>query len=437
MSIRKNLRQRTGGGWAVVYYVPDEFRELIGKREIVRGLGTKDIHEANRRKHKVLIQIQKEVFDRIDPLKEAANLAVTINPDDDPEEVYLISKAEEIERQKGYTTAKQYYDIATRKVVPVSMALDQWLQASDGIQQSTLNRYKIAVKEFIDWGGDVPIADLTRRRAGDYFEYLKQTLSPKTKRPYAPKTYNAKLKALSSLWRWCGMRGYFEDHNHNPWRGIASSAPGERKKPKTVKTLRPIYREEAQTWLRAINDGTFKHKSAMNDLIILAWHTGVRANDLCELTTDRVVFDKDDQESEVVWITIISGKSEANTRILPIVSPEAIKALQQRVKAAENNELFPELTRAGEDNKKYHNLQKTINRIRTSTFKNAPFDMHSFRRRFSSACEDVGMDPVQWSRMMGHSAPTLAASVYNKGHKARKRLLTGIKEVHEELGELT
>lgn len=40
MSTKKNLRQRKGGGWAVVYYVPHELRKIVGKREIVRGLGT-------------------------------------------------------------------------------------------------------------------------------------------------------------------------------------------------------------------------------------------------------------------------------------------------------------------------------------------------------------------------------------------------------------
>lgn len=53
------------------------------------------------------------------------------------------------------------------------------------------------------------------------------------------------------------------------------------------------------------------------------------------------------------------------------------------------------------------------------------------------ACEDADLDPVKWSRMMGHDAPTLAAEVYNRGHEGRRRLLEGMRLVEQELGELT
>ena len=61
VSIKKNLRKRVGGGWAVVFYVPHHLRKLIGKREIVRGLGTTDLKEANRRKTAKLAEIYQEV----------------------------------------------------------------------------------------------------------------------------------------------------------------------------------------------------------------------------------------------------------------------------------------------------------------------------------------------------------------------------------------
>ena len=57
----KNLRQRPGGSWAVVFYVPQELQPKIGKREIVRGLGTSDRQEAMRRKTSALLAISAEV----------------------------------------------------------------------------------------------------------------------------------------------------------------------------------------------------------------------------------------------------------------------------------------------------------------------------------------------------------------------------------------
>lgn len=69
MSIRKNLCQRVGGGWAVVFYVPHHLRKLMGKREIVRGLGTTVLREANRRKTAKLAEIYREVMLKVDPVQ--------------------------------------------------------------------------------------------------------------------------------------------------------------------------------------------------------------------------------------------------------------------------------------------------------------------------------------------------------------------------------
>ena len=58
---RKNLRERKGGGYAVVYYVPTELRHIVRKRQIVRGLETQDEKEAMRLKPSKLLEIQGEV----------------------------------------------------------------------------------------------------------------------------------------------------------------------------------------------------------------------------------------------------------------------------------------------------------------------------------------------------------------------------------------
>ncbi len=440
----RNLRMRRKG-YAAVVYVPSYLQEKAAKhfgsrgkrlKEIVRGLDTRDLKEANKRKLSVISQIESELarLDRGNYMERAREISKKL-----PAPIRNIEDAVDAEADKVYdkfggAEAKKFRLTALGKLTPTSLVLEQWLGEAFGVKPSTLNRYKTAVEDFIEWSDDVPVQRVDRKLAGDYVTHVKTTVSGKTGKPYAPKTQTFKVNTMSQLWRWCAQRGIIDPESISPWRGQASAAPGQRKrKAQSIKKLRAITKIEAQQWLAAVDQPRYKHRQAMHDLIILVWHTGSRANDICELVSEHINVDDD----HIYWLTIVGGKTDSNDRVLPIVSPEAKAVIERRLTETVDGELFPELERAGEDNKKYHNLQKTINRIRKQTFGNAPFDMHSFRRKFSTACEDAGLDPVQWSRMMGQSAPTLAAAIYNRGHKGRKRLLSGIKDIHEELGELT
>ncbi len=437
MSTKKNLRQRKGGGWAVVYYVPHELRKIVGKREIVRGLGTKDFKVACSRKNQVLLAIQREVADMVNPDVEAKEIAKKYDHNNEFDALWLTEKAEKIEKERGLKAAKRFYGIASMLSTPISFAMEKWLEEGDGIKDSTSNRYRTAVEDFVEWAGDIPIKDVDRQMAGEYVRYVKIAKSKKTKKSYSPRTQQFKINTLAQLWRWCIQRGILDYEKPSPWIGQFSAAPGQRKqKAPTVKGLRGIQKEEARIWLNAVSQTKYKNHSAMRDLIILAWHTGARANDICELTVPQIEID---EENNVYWLDIINGKTKANKRIMPVVSPEAQAVLKQRIENAQNGELFPELERGGEDNKKYHNLQKAINRIRQKqeVLRGIPVDMHSFRRKFSNACYDAGLDDSPIARLMGHEAPTLHDGTYNKYHEARKRVLADMRLVYEELGELT
>ena len=436
----RNIRKR-GKGYAAAYYVPKHLQEIIGKKEILRGLGTRDYREAQRRAPKVLAVIAAEVHkdDPTDLNTQAIEIAKVHRENSDqgeygnPVEWGVSDMADAIAEEQGVEVAARFYRVATNKALPMSVALEQWHEASTGIASDTRYQYKRDVEAFIAWSKDMTVQEVDDEVAANYWRFL--TAAPtKHKRPIAPATLNRKVGSLNRLWKWMRLRRVYR--GHNPWTELLEEAPGEAKRGRNTKELRALTKAEAQKYLEAVRASKSKYASAGADVIVLMWHTGIRPEDLTQLTVDRV---NDDSDEGVTWLTVVKGKTESNTRVLPVVSPEARAILNRRAENAKDGILFHDVPpgKVGSTEKgRYWRLQKVINPIRRKVLKGVPVDTYSCRRAFSGACEDAGLDPVQWSRMMGHSAPTLASAVYNRGHEGRVRLLNGIRKVDAELGEL-
>jgi len=150
--LRSNLRQRRQG-WAAVYYVPKEFQKVVGKREIVRGLGTRDLREAAKRKHAVLAEIAKEIAQLDDLTSEALEVAKVFDGSGDG----ILERAMQIEDRQGEAAAVRYYKTATRQLLPVSVALDMWMAEADGITDGTKLKYRGHVQAFVEWSSDVDV----------------------------------------------------------------------------------------------------------------------------------------------------------------------------------------------------------------------------------------------------------------------------------------
>ena len=359
------LRQRRGKGWAAVVYVPASIQRKAGKREIVRGLGTRDLKEANKRKWPVIAEIQQYLARLQNPKSELMEEAVRIAEDFDLENEQLedgISEAaHRIEARYGEGIAADYYKTATRQRLRASIALQMWMEEADGITEGTKVKYRGHVEAFIEWSNDADVNKVDRRMAGAYVTHVKTTPNWRTGKPPSHQTIVHSIRAVGRLWKWLDLKGYLKEDKRNPWSEQVGSAPGE-KKVSSQKELRAIFKVEAQLWLSATKE------QPQEDLILLAWHTGIRANELAELTVDRVNY----SDEQVFWLTVIAGKSEANTRALPIVSKEAIEVLRRRVSGAVDGIIFHELKPGGPDSKRYWHIQKRINRVRKQALGDAP-----------------------------------------------------------------
>jgi len=436
------LRKRRQG-WFAVVTVPKHLREKaavfygskgVQKKEVVRGLNTRDLTEANRLKWLVISAIRHEL-DCLErgAIPEALEAAQEFNPNNDVHYSIIDDYAHKVANKKGFKAGEAYFRIATKQAVPISIHSVRWFEEllNNGLKLHTINDYKATLRMFIDWCDDVPVQDVDRTLSGLFTEYLKTTPSPKTGKPLAVKTLKKKITALSSFWAWLDLHGFIKIELADVWLRQFKSLSKIKKKPQKKRALTI---DEARKWLNAAKISRSKYSQAMVDMLILGWHTGARAEDLCSLTSTQLL---EDAERRCIWIHITDGKTDNNERLMPVISPEALAVLRRRKANTPDDTLFPEIEPDTLYGQKYTRLQKAINPLRIKVLGNEDIDFHSLRRAFSIACERAGTDPVQWARLMGHALPTLASSVYNRGHKAEETIIDIVLKVDPMLGELT
>ncbi|MBO0333498.1 tyrosine-type recombinase/integrase [Sneathiella sp. CAU 1612] len=436
------LRKR-GKGWAVVVTVPKRLQKKAAahfgstsgiKKEIVRGLGTRDLAEANKRKLDAIGQINSALaaLDK-NEIPDPLELAKDYDPKNEEHPFIISDFAAAYEQRKGLTAAQAYYRIATKQAVPVSVHAENWLNEimRDGRKGHTVDDYRTTVEAFKAWSNDIPVQDIDRNTASSFIAFLKETPSNKTGKLLAVRTLKKKITALIGFWEWLDHYQLIEEGKTDIWRRQYRTVSSIRE---SRVQKRALTKREAQVWIEAAKASSSKYSQAMIDMIILGWHTGVRAEDICSLTSGKLKVDKG---RGCIWLHITGGKTDNNERVMPVISEEALDVLRRRSSADPEHPIFADVKPAKRGGKRYERLQKVINRLRREALKDEPVDFHSLRRAFSIACEKAGTNPIHWARLMGHSLPTLASSVYNRGYQDEDRILEYIKKIDPELGELS
>lgn len=134
---------KRGNSYVLRYTVPTEIRSVVGKKEIIRSLGTTDLGEALSNRESVLSEIKASRFDKNES-KPRSNT----------------------HKRKDETT--------------VRYTAHKWLFESNGIAASTRNRYREILESFEVYSGNTEVNEINRKMALGYIEYLKVTPSAKT-----------------------------------------------------------------------------------------------------------------------------------------------------------------------------------------------------------------------------------------------------------------
>jgi hypothetical protein len=214
---------KRGNVYAVRFSVPAELQPVVGKREIVRSLGTSDLGEALSCRSQTLAEIRSSLFADDEP-------KVT------PEGKTLVLDGSR--REEGTSIRETAH---------------RWLTESDGVSNTTRHRYRYILEKFERFTSNADVSQINRGLALRYIEHLKTTRSNRTGKPLSQRSLFIHQSCLASYWGVLDHWGLVDPDVRNPFSSLLKRVAGQRKKPDPrKKTLRPVTREEANRLLRYI-----------------------------------------------------------------------------------------------------------------------------------------------------------------------------------------
>ena len=186
---RRDMRwmEIRGRTYYAVQAVPRPLWARVGKRRLVKSLGTRDHHVAIARRYAALAEFQR-IFDRVgsaDAHVAAAlewrrsfsalehgdtsrfSVSTSEGPIRDPDElrtyasVVLADEAEDIESERGREAASAFVGIALSTATPLLMHIDAWLReggAKGPLAARTRTQYRSDVQGLADWARTIGIA---------------------------------------------------------------------------------------------------------------------------------------------------------------------------------------------------------------------------------------------------------------------------------------
>ncbi len=399
----QNLIQR-GHTWSVRYIVPTAWRDVVGKREIVRSLGTRDLDEARRRRHAVLAQIIAECQLLNDP--SVAKAVVESAKDDDSRETLELvvdSYIDDLARSNGDLAARSYANIYRGKTIAVSKAAGRWLERLEGrVTKGTIDGRRHAISTFTKSMKDLPLSEITPKVA---LEWLENHLEPSGR---SPKTLGRYIFAMNLLWEFSRTREWCD--GPSPFAGLT------RELSKSKRHKRPFTDSELRTFLGGLKGKQNKHPEEY-DVGVLLIESACRLNEIAELRV-RDVF----EDGEV---HVHDGKTDAANRVIFFFSDRARSILKRRTAGKMADEqLFEELKPGGQDQKLGHALSKRMRRTLSEVIPDAQekgIDIHSIRRWGATVLDNLdGFDRTLKQQAMGHKAGDLLGDVYSSGPEKKR-----------------
>jgi integrase len=401
---------KRGDVYAVRFSVPTEVQSVVGKKEIIRSLGTKDLGEALGKRGEVLEQIR----------------------------VSLFSDFEEPVTPKVSNTGPRGARIGTT----VRETAHRWLSESDGINNSTRARYRSILARFEEYSGNCEVTKINRELALGFMDHLKSIPSPKTGQLLSHRSLSIHQICLASYWRVLEHWGLVDGDMKNPFSSLLRRFAGQRKKADPrKKNLRPVTRSEAEALLSYIaGNDRLKYQREMYVTVRLLWVTACRLGEIAGLALSDI-----DDQGDHIRLKITGAKTEAGNRTVMIVGQEDCELLREAMRravvaepvCAENEGLlFPRLLRGGYDRTTGHYLGKALEKARKTLAMNADeWDMHSFRRTGVSALVNAGVAKEARNLAVGHSnKDDIGMSVYAKRGDLSEVIKTTFEAMYEELG---
>lgn len=406
MATAKQYLEWHGQQWRVRLKVPAKVRDIIGRGKLTHPLHTADLKEANERKWPVVARLKsviasaEKAIASSDPLPAEA-LSHRLHKDEDGTQYFIHERAEQLEVEKGYASAKAFYGLASGQVTP----LDEYAEAF-----AIYRAYRLKSQgDFLrvlgwlsDWLRDsnLPVAlEAIDRKVAGRFIAEQLTLGR------SPKKANAYLSFIREYWKWLTMRGYHE--GDSPWAGqqIAKVHSRDKQSP----SLRPFTDDEVLSLLSG------EARSELMVAMRIAALSGMRIEEICQL---RLAHCSDGT------FRVVVGKTANAARIIPVHS-QLSALVEKRVQTGKPDEYLVTglRTRTESAETRSDPLSKAFTRYRRSLDiggskgERGEVDFHSFRRWFARKARNAmlagaaGFNEWTIAELVGHSTEGAPASL--------------------------
>ncbi len=436
MAAPTDYLKRRGHTWYVQVQIPAHLREAAGGRfSYVTSLKTRDLNEANRRKHHYVAAYKQRIAALEKPNRAGEQPAAAdadvygqalawrerlardqgqvlfYEGENEERPVYvndewhsqISEEAQEIEETHGEEVARAFFRTARGEGVLLRPQVEPWLTEQTHTTKQTKAQQRTVLREFTTWARrELWVEDVTRRYAGEYVSHLLGPSGLKSK------TVQRYVTSLSSLWSWLEARGLAND---NPWlrQGVGKKSKRGETPPRRQWTDEALVKVLSATY-------TARYTLILHDLVKLALVTGARLDELCALKVADVR-----KEEDGWWINITEGKTAAAVRTVP-VHDSAAHVLERRI-AASRDFLFDRLVPGGPDGKRSWNASKAFGHFTRSLDLKAGErqTFHSLRKSFVEVMEakEVPLPTIQL--LIGQKRQSLAFSVYSSGQRVDLR----------------
>jgi integrase len=421
--------QRRGSVYRFRRGVPERLRPIIGTREVMRSLKTRDPREADRWGLAVAAEVDRMFAEAEAALK---NPAVRVYKalqqdaadrlrrprsasDEATEAEAIVSALEKLEHDRTAEAATQrtILEAVLKRVSgreddadnpPLSILFDRW-KAERKPPAKTWMEWDGARRRFEQAVGvDLPVRSITKQHVRVFKDALLSSTSKRTGRSMSPATVQKLLNAVGSVLSWAVKQGYIDA---NPAHGVAQVAakadPEDRRLPYDADDLKKLFsvrrKDGADHWLP-----------------LLALWTGARLEELGQLHVADVR-----EEDGVRFLAIEPGdgkrtKTKSSRRRVPL-HPELLRLgfleYVERQRAAGQVWLFSELrptsygSRTAAWSKYWGRHARELGVLdKRKTF-------HSFRHGFKDAARAV-MPEEHHDAITGHANGSVGRS-YGRG----------------------
>ena len=418
--------------------VPDKVRDIVGKAQFSRNLSTKDLSEANRKKHTVIAEFKQEIhlaekkldgtfasLSKEDQIRELA-LEFRPSPEDNSEDLDFIltdiieNKVLEIYGEKesdaifnshhhswkgkdpnpkAVKATQDAFRIIDPNYVPLQIVAKSFLSEKiKDLKTSTFKRKKNNINNFISWFGNAEIKDITKKNAGDYVTYLRHSKNP------APATIRNIVFDIGSLFTWAHGRGYI---NNNPFQKL------DLPKNNSTQSRCPWEDEHLMLFLQSkyINRNAFV-------ATVVAMYSGMRIEEICVMQNKNI---------EDNCFRVEKGKTKAAVRDIP-VHPLVQPIIDKLKDSAKDEYLISAINSGGYDNKRSWNFQKKLGRLRKKIGIPIEINFHTLRNTFATKMENLGIPTNHINKLMGHKHNNMSLDTYSSGMKI-EHLVESIKKL--------